>query len=61
MIRGCAKDWEKLSGRWAANNRYAERILKLYRMMCEFDEAEVITVGIPDDLFDSLIDGKIPE
>ncbi len=61
VIRGCAKDWEKLSGRWAANNRYAERILKLYRMMCEFDEAEVITVGIPDDLFDSLIDGKIPE
>lgn len=28
--RGCAPTWNDLSGRWAANPRYAERILDLY-------------------------------
>lgn len=54
VVRGSAPDWESLSGKWAANNRYGDRILDLYRQMHDFHESEVITIGIPDDLFDSL-------
>lgn len=56
--RGCAEHWEDLNGRWAANDRYSEGILNLYRMMCDFNEAEVITIGIPDDIFDTLIESE---
>jgi hypothetical protein len=54
--RGSATTWESLSGRWAANDQYAVRILDLYQRMCSFDEADVLTIGIPDDIFDSLHD-----
>lgn len=52
--RGIAPHWEKLNGRWAANKQYSKRILELYHRMLDFNVAEVINVGLPDNLFDSI-------
>ena len=54
--RGVAPHWEKLNGRWAANKHYSKRILELYHRMLDFNVAEVINVGLPDTLFDTLPD-----
>lgn len=35
--RGVAPTWKELSGRWAANNRYARSILKLYIELKKFE------------------------
>ncbi len=35
--RGVAPTWQELSGRWAANNRYAQSILKLYIELKKFE------------------------
>lgn len=35
--RGVAPTWKELSGRWAANNRYARSILKLYVELKKFE------------------------
>lgn len=35
--RGIAPTWEELSGRWAANSRYARSILKLYIELKKFE------------------------
>ncbi len=47
--RGIAPSWERLNGKWAANDHYAKRILDLYRQMSEFVMTHEIAVEIPDD------------
>ena len=47
--RGVAPTWESLSGRWAVNKEYGNRILNLYYTMTG-RIIEVIEVQIPDDL-----------
>lgn len=34
--RGVASTWKNLNGRWAANSKYAESIMRVYRMMLEY-------------------------
>lgn len=47
--RGIAPSWERLNGKWAANDHYAKRILDIYRQMTEFVVTHEIGVEIPDD------------
>lgn len=39
VSRGVASTWHDLNGRWAANNHYGSRILKLYADLCAFSAA----------------------
>lgn len=50
--RGCAESWESLSGKWAMNSSYGEKILSLYRSMLnhEVKSVEHIEVNIPEHL-----------
>ncbi len=36
VIRGCAKRWHELNGRWAMNSRYSTAILSVYASLNEF-------------------------
>ncbi len=55
VARGCAKSWEDLSGRWAANPVYGANILALHKRAEAYEtpdvSVEVIEVQIPDDFF----------
>lgn len=35
--RGVASSWKELSGRWAANKKYAASIMRVYRQMLEYN------------------------
>lgn len=39
VSRGVASTWHDLNGRWAANDHYGSRILKLYADLCAFSAA----------------------
>lgn len=60
VSRGCAESWESLSGKWAMNSKYGEKILSLYRSMLnhEVKSVEIIEVNIPDHLIVDLPDGE---
>lgn len=58
VSRGVAPTWQSLNRRWAANDRYGESILALFRRLLDDDPPTVaeavleMEIGIPDSMID---------